>query len=108
MSADCSFGQPSAFQTQPPILSTVVYLSRNSVSRVFSQIPVAQNVNGLQLRLSYALGMTLTADELHEYCLGKLAKYKIPKYFVFLSELPKGHSGKILKRALKEMSHENR
>lgn len=45
-------------------------------------------------------GAPLTDDELQQFCLGNLAKYKIPKSFVHLKELPKGESGKILKRAL--------
>lgn len=49
--------------------------------------------------------MTVSDDELRQYCTGKVAKYKVPKYFEFIGELPKGHSGKILKRALKEMHH---
>ena len=45
-----------------------------------------------------------TIDEIRNFCTGNLAKYKIPKHFEFLKELPKGDSGKILKRALKEFS----
>ncbi|MCM2278180.1 MAG: long-chain fatty acid--CoA ligase [Oligoflexia bacterium] len=48
-------------------------------------------------------GQALTEQEMAEYCLGNLAKYKIPKYFRFVKELPKGDSGKILKRALAEL-----
>ncbi|WP_374077041.1 long-chain fatty acid--CoA ligase [Bdellovibrio bacteriovorus] len=44
----------------------------------------------------------LTAEELHTHCLQNLAKFKIPKHFVFLASLPKGDSGKILKRKLAE------
>lgn len=44
---------------------------------------------------------SLTAEQVIQFCTGKLAKYKIPKHIVFLAELPKGDSGKILKRALK-------
>ncbi len=38
--------------------------------------------------------------ELRAFCQNGLAKYKVPKSFVHLPELPKGDSGKILKRAL--------
>lgn len=41
-------------------------------------------------------------QELREHCLKNLAKFKNPKYFTKLSELPKGDSGKILKRKLNE------
>lgn len=43
---------------------------------------------------------TTTDKELHEFCAHNLAKFKVPKYFTFLEQLPKGDSGKILKRAL--------
>lgn len=46
----------------------------------------------------------LSTDELQSHCLKNLAKFKIPKFFVFLPELPKGDSGKILKRKLSEIS----
>ncbi len=39
-------------------------------------------------------------NHLREHCRNNLAKYKIPKYFEFIEALPKGDSGKILKRAL--------
>lgn len=45
---------------------------------------------------------TLTSEELLHHCLQNLAKFKIPKHFVFLPSLPKGDSGKILKRKLTE------
>jgi fatty-acyl-CoA synthase len=45
---------------------------------------------------------TLTADEVREFCAGKLAKYKIPKSVVFVNELPRNPAGKILKRVLRE------
>jgi fatty-acyl-CoA synthase len=48
---------------------------------------------------------TTAAEDFRAFCTGQLAKYKIPKYFELIGELPKGHSGKILKRALKEMHH---
>jgi fatty-acyl-CoA synthase len=46
-------------------------------------------------------GASLTADEVLAFCQGQLARYKIPKHVEVLAELPKGDSGKILKRALK-------
>nr|BFD58138.1 long-chain fatty acid--CoA ligase [Bdellovibrio sp. CKG001] len=44
----------------------------------------------------------LTAEDLLNHCAKNLAKFKIPKHFVFLATLPKGDSGKILKRQLME------
>ena len=49
-------------------------------------------------------GIVLSESAITEYCLQNLAKFKVPKYFQFLPELPKGESGKILKRKLVEIS----
>lgn len=41
-------------------------------------------------------------EELDQHCRGSLAGYKCPKEYIFLSELPRTSTGKILKRALRE------
>jgi len=46
----------------------------------------------------------LDEQELIAYCERKLGKYKIPKKFISLNELPKTHVGKIDKKRLKELS----
>ncbi|MBX2987835.1 MAG: long-chain fatty acid--CoA ligase [Bdellovibrionaceae bacterium] len=43
----------------------------------------------------------ITEETLREHCLKNLAKFKVPKFFVFMDSLPKGESGKILKKALR-------
>lgn len=42
-----------------------------------------------------------------EFCLGNLAKYKIPKYIEFLSELPKSEAGKIDKKKLIQIHNDS-
>jgi len=42
-----------------------------------------------------------TAEEIRDFCRQYLADFKCPKSIQFLSELPKGPTGKILKRELK-------
>lgn len=49
-------------------------------------------------------GMVATKPELRKYLRGQLANYKLPKYFFFLSQMPKTQTGKILKKALRERS----
>jgi long-chain acyl-CoA synthetase len=46
-------------------------------------------------------GDSISAEELREFALERLAKYKVPSKVWFLDELPKGPTGKILKRELK-------
>jgi long-chain acyl-CoA synthetase len=45
-------------------------------------------------------GMTMTEDEVKDWCKDKLAKYKIPTHVEFRPELPKTTVGKILRREL--------
>lgn len=48
------------------------------------------------------LSQETSIEELQRHCLENLAKFKIPKHFKFLPALPKGDSGKVLKRKLLE------
>lgn len=47
-------------------------------------------------------GMTLTVDELIEFCREQIAGYKIPRQLEIVEELPRNPSGKILKKILRE------
>ena len=48
-------------------------------------------------------GAALTEEELLAFCSGKIAKFKIPKYVVFVDDLPRTVSGKVQKQALRCM-----
>jgi len=41
-------------------------------------------------------------DELTEFCRSKMAAYKIPKHFQYVSELPRNAAGKINKSLLRD------
>ena len=47
-------------------------------------------------------GTTATEPELKTFCRERLAPYKVPSEFEFVSDLPKTQVGKVLRRALKE------
>jgi fatty-acyl-CoA synthase len=47
---------------------------------------------------------TLTEDEVRDYCEGKIAHYKIPRYIQFVDEYPMTASGKIQKFKLREQA----
>jgi acyl-CoA synthetase (AMP-forming)/AMP-acid ligase II len=44
----------------------------------------------------------VSAQDLDRHCLGQLARYKRPKQYRFVNELPKNNYGKVLKTALRE------
>ncbi|MGI5876774.1 MAG: AMP-binding protein [Dethiobacteria bacterium] len=49
-------------------------------------------------------GQEATEEEIKEFCEGKIARYKIPKYVLFVEEYPMTASGKIQKYVLREMA----
>ena len=62
---------------------------------VWGEIPVAFVVT--------KPGQSATEKELHDFAALRLAKFKLPRKYEFLTEpLPKGGTGKVLKRELRE------
>ncbi|MDA8211435.1 MAG: AMP-binding protein [Clostridia bacterium] len=49
-------------------------------------------------------GETSSVEEIKEYCQGKIARHKIPKYIKFVAEYPTTASGKIQKYKLRDMA----
>lgn len=49
-------------------------------------------------------GVTLTEQELHDFCKGRIAHYKVPRYWKFVEEFPMTISGKIRKVEMREIS----
>ena len=47
-------------------------------------------------------GASATEEELREFCLARLAKFKVPRAVRFIEALPRNPSGKVLKRVLRE------
>ena len=47
-------------------------------------------------------GTTVDDTELEAHCLRELGRYKTPRYFRFVDELPKGASGKVQRMKLAE------
>ncbi len=45
----------------------------------------------------------MTDRELIDFCMQRMASYKVPRNIEFLADLPKSPTGKILKRKLKEL-----
>ena len=49
-------------------------------------------------------GVTITEEELRDFCKERIAHYKIPKYWKFVSEFPMTISGKIRKVEMREIA----
>jgi fatty-acyl-CoA synthase len=48
-------------------------------------------------------GVSLTEEEVRDFCRGKISRFKIPKYIYFVDSFPQTASGKIQKYKLREM-----
>ncbi|MBL0715655.1 MAG: long-chain fatty acid--CoA ligase [Desulfosarcina sp.] len=66
-------------------------------------IGVPHPSRGEQVKVFVVLkaGETATAEEIIEFCKGKLATYKLPTEVAFMNELPKTNVGKVLKKDLR-------
>jgi fatty-acyl-CoA synthase len=51
-------------------------------------------------------GATLTLDDLKQFCKGKIAEYKIPRYLKITNDFPMTVSGKIQKFKMRQISIE--
>ena len=51
-------------------------------------------------------GYQYETEDVRDFCKGKIAKYKIPRYVFFVDEFPMTGSGKIQKFRLREMALE--
>ncbi len=72
--------------------------------------PIADKAYGQEILACVALkpGFECSAEELREFCIDKLGKFKAPREISFMEELPKGPSGKIQRRLLSEAAEQNR
>ncbi|MBW2939802.1 long-chain-fatty-acid--CoA ligase [Zhongshania aquimaris] len=64
----------------------------------WGEVPLAVIVSGGQPELS--------AEELTEFCRGKLAGYKIPRKVEYIAALPRNPTGKVLKKDIRTMMAE--
>ncbi len=55
-----------------------------------------------EVAVAYIVGQT-DAATLDRFCLDRIARFKRPKDYVFVPELPKNHYGKVLKTTLREL-----
>ena len=86
----------------PREIDEVLY--NHSAVQDAATIGVADNLYGEEVR-SYVVrknGSEVSEQELIDHCRLHLADYKCPKSVIFLDEIPKGPTGKLLKRELRD------
>jgi acyl-CoA synthetase (AMP-forming)/AMP-acid ligase II/uncharacterized membrane protein len=83
-------------------------LARHEAVAEAAALGVADKDFGQRLRAFVVLerGREASEGDLKDYIKKNLARYKVPREIVFLDELPRNATGKVLKRELKELDIE--
>ena len=89
------------FNVYPREIEEVLY-AHEAIAEA-AVIGVADDKFGEEVKAVVSLksGASLTGEDLIAYCKEHLAAYKYPRFVDIIDELPKGATGKILKRELK-------
>ena len=88
------------FNVYPREIEEVIY--EHPAVREAAVIGVPHDALGEEVGAAIALkaGVTVTPDELRAFVKERVAAYKYPRIVWLVDELPKGPTGKILKRAI--------
>ena len=63
-------------------------------------VGVPDEARGEEVKAFVVCRSSVTPPDLRSYCMERMARYKVPKEFVFVPSLPKGPTGKVLKREI--------
>lgn len=88
----------------PREIEEVLYAHPKVLEASVIGIPDTARGEEVKAYVSPLEGETLTPEEIKEYLHQRMARYKWPKEVEVIKELPKGPTGKILKRELKAMA----
>jgi fatty-acyl-CoA synthase len=81
-------------------------LNRHRGVRDAAAIGVEDPQFGQRLRAFVVAGEPAPSEgELQDWVKRNLARYKVPREILFLDELPRNATGKVLKRELAQLSH---
>jgi len=89
------------FNVYPREVEEVLYAHAAIVEAAVIGVPHPSHGEEVKAVVALAPGAALTEPELIGYCKERLAAYKYPRSVEFRDELPKGPTGKILKRELR-------
>jgi len=90
------------FNVYPREIEEVLYAHPAVVEAAVIGIPHESHGEEVKAVLALKPGQSTTEKDIIAYCKEKLAAYKYPRAVAFMNELPKGPTGKILKRELRD------
>jgi len=90
----------SGYNVYPREVEDIIYANTkvSEVAVVGAEDPIRQEIPVAYVRLKDSQEMT--EQELIDFCSARMASYKVPRRIIFVDEMPKGPTGKILKREL--------
>ena len=89
------------FNVYPREIEEVLYGHPAVAEAAVIGIPHESHGEEVKAVVAFKDGKTATEREIIDYCKDKLAAYKYPRAVAFMDALPKGPTGKILKRELR-------
>lgn len=92
------------FNVYPREIEEVLYAHPDITEAAVLGVPHERHGEEVKAVLAIKAGASLDEAAVIEYCKTKLAAYKYPRIVEFLDALPKGATGKILKRVLREQA----
>ena len=89
------------FNVYPREVEEVLYEHEAVVEAAVIGVPHDSHGEEVKAVVALGAGASLDADELIAFCKERLSAYKYPRIVEIIDELPKGPTGKILKRELR-------
>lgn len=89
------------FNVYPREVEEVLYLHPAIMEAAVIGVPHESHGEEVKAIVALKPGMQATSEEIIDYCKQHLAAYKYPRIIEFRESLPKGPTGKILKRELR-------
>jgi long-chain acyl-CoA synthetase len=89
------------FNVYPREIEEVLYAHPAVAEAAVIGVPHESHGEEVKAVIAFKEGKSATQDEIIAYCKEKLAAYKYPRVIEVRPSLPKGPTGKILKRELK-------
>jgi long-chain acyl-CoA synthetase len=91
----------AGFNVYPREIEEVLYGHPAVAEAAVIGVPDPRQGEEVKAILALKPGQSATAEEIVSYCKERLAAYKYPRFVEFRDALPKGPTGKILKRELR-------
>ena len=93
----------SGFKVWPREVEEVLYEHAAVLECAVVGVPDEYRGESVRAYISLRQGHSAGAPELESFCRERMAAFKVPRSFVFLPQLPKTASGKVLRRALRDV-----